>query len=457
MFNFNKHLKEINGLRVIVHFYDRISPFSLITIDNFYYENYKSCENHDHWLCVIVTLFSRNDYYDDAKNNFYLNILNSAFSNLVNSSVICSYAAIKETHINIMTEESSRIITIKNCTFSDNTGNPQLNMFNIVLINLLPYVISNLKMVTQSAGRYIIHVHECTFIRNTNMKALINVKLPSTDVTVGYITILKCTISDNKNVTFIKVQPTQITYNKVIHILLVRVNVSSNKHHYGDDLISIANGCLRLKLLLFIHNGYYDNVLNFQSSIINVQNYNEISSNYARHIIKAQGNSFIFIHYLATINISHNIVYKVFKQVRNFERHTTPICPFQVSIDMLILNTLQFNAVKRTLLLSNNMEMISRILPTDIISYINNKCKWLEGTFYQKINANVSIAYNKIIRWNNTFVNETVKRLIPLSVCPCLSNDNYSCYVANVYEAFPGQVFNINLIVHQGGLNFPQQ
>ena len=78
---------------------------------------------------------------------------------------------------------------------------------------------------------------------------------------------------------------------------------------------------------------------------------------------------------------------------------------------------------------------------------MNNKCKWLEGTFYQKINADVSIAYH--IRWNNTIVNETVKRLVPLSVCPCLSNDSYNCYMANVciYEAFPGQVLNINLIV----------
>ena len=32
---FNKDLIEINGLRVIVHFYDRISTFGFVTIDNF--------------------------------------------------------------------------------------------------------------------------------------------------------------------------------------------------------------------------------------------------------------------------------------------------------------------------------------------------------------------------------------------------------------------------------------
>ena len=442
---FNKHLIKINGIRVIVHFYDRKSPFNSVTIDNFYFKNYKSCENHDHLSCVIVTLFLGNDNDDNARNIYRLKILNSAFSNLTNSSVICSYGVIKERH---KVEKIYRRITIKNCTFSDNTGNSQLNMFNIVLINLLQYVSSVFNIITQSYGHYIIQFEACTFTRNVDMKALIYIKLPSTDVTIGYIAILKCKISDNKNVTFIKVeQPTQIRYDKIIYILLTVVNVSSNKHHYGDSLISITNGYLRLKSLFFIQNDYYDNVLNFQSSMLYVKYYNEISSNYARHIIKEQGNSFIFIHYLATINISQNIVYKVFKQVINFEKHVIPVCPIQFSISNSELKSLHFSEVNCTLLLSNNMEMISRILPTDIISYMNNKCKWLEGTFYQKINVNVSIAYHKIVRWNNTFVNETVKRLVPLSVCPCLSNDNYNCYVANVYEAFPGQVLNINLIV----------
>ena len=438
---FNNYLIEINGLRVIVHFYDRISTSGSVTIDNFYYKNYKSCENHDHLSCVIVTLFLKNDN-DNAKDIFRLEVLNSTFINLTNSSVICSYGVIKETR---MFEKSSSYIIIRNSTFSDNTGNPQTNMFNIVLINLFPYVNLDFKTPTRSYGRiYIIQFRACTFTRNANMKALIYLKLPSTVLTIAYMAIIKCTISHNQNVSFIKVkQPTQITYDKVIYVLLDFINVSSNEHHYGDNFISITNGFIRVRSLLFIQNGYYDNVLNFQSSILYVMNYNEISSNYARYIIKSQDSSVILMHYLATINISHNVVYKVF----NFERHATPICPFQVSIGNTRLNKLHFNAVNCTLLLSKNVEMISRILPTDIISYMNNKCKWLEGTFYQKINANVSIAYHKIVRWNNIFVNETVKRLIPLSVCPCLSNGSYNCYMANVYEAFPGQVLNINLIV----------
>ena len=54
-------------------------------------------------------------------------------------------------------------------------------------------------------------------------------------------------------------------------------------------------------------------------------------------------------------------------------------------------------------------------------------CNWLQGTIFLNININVSIAYNKIIRSSNTFVTKTTKRLVPLTVCPCLSNSSYDC------------------------------
>ena len=114
---FNNHPIEINGLRVFVHYYDKISKYGSLTIENFCYNNYKPCESH--LLCVIVTLFLKN--YDVSKNQFILTILNSVFGNLKNSRALCSYGVTTETS---KTEYSNRIITIKNSTFSDNTGNP---------------------------------------------------------------------------------------------------------------------------------------------------------------------------------------------------------------------------------------------------------------------------------------------------------------------------------------------
>ena len=70
------------------------------------------------------------------------------------------------------------------------------------------------------------------------------------------------------------------------------------------------------------------------------------------------------------------------------------------------------------------------------------------GYDFSSFNVNVSIVYHKIvIALNNTFVNKTTKRFVPLSVCPCLSNDSYSCYMTNVYAVFPGQILQIKLIL----------
>ena len=164
------------------------------------------------------------------------------------------------------------------------------------------------------------------------------------------------------------------------------------------------------------------------------------------HIMKAQRNSFLYMDNFAIANISHNVVYKIIIFVSTFEKHAMPICPLQVygRVDQKSF----LDAVKCTLLLSYNMEMVSKILPSEIVSYINNDCDWLGHTLFQKVNADVHIAYHNIImRMNNTFVNITTKRLIPLSVCPCLSNNSYNCYMTNVYAVYPGQVLHINLII----------
>ena len=179
--------------------------------------------------------------------------------------------------------------------------------------------------------------------------------------------------------------------------------------------------------------------------------YTEISSNYARHIVKAQSSSFLLMHIFTNVNISNNIVYKTIKQVSFLDKNDVPICPLQSYFTKqknLYINDSRFSS---NLLLLNNTEMISKIIPTEIISYImyvNKKCTWLEDTIFQKMNANVSTIYHKIIKSSNEFVNKTFKkRLIPLSVCPCLNNSNYNCYEAHVYSVFPGQELHMNLII----------
>ena len=164
---------------------------------------------------------------------------------------------------------------------------------------------------------------------------------------------------------FIKVQlESQNIFYKIINIRLISVIASSNEHRYSGNLISIANGILYLDSVTFNQNYDFDNIVYLHSSMLYMRNHNDIRSNHARHIIKAQSNSFLYIDYMATADVSYNAVYKIIKQVRAVEKHAIPLCPLQV-----YGNYFHLEHVECTLVLSNNIEMISKALPTELYSY----------------------------------------------------------------------------------------
>ena len=91
--------------------------------------------------------------------------------------------------------------------------------------------------------------------------------------------------------------------------------------------------------------------------------------------------------------------------------------------------------------------MVSKILPTEIISYVNKSCTWLKGSIFKEMNENVNTVYNKIVKYNNTFVNNSnIESVIPLSVCPCFHKRSYNCSLAHAYSIFPGQIYITNAI-----------
>ena len=404
---FSNNLTEINGVKVFVHFYDRISEKGSLIIENFHYKNYRTCKNH--LLCVIVIMYLQNDKHDTA-NGYRVELLNSDFSSLKNSSILCAYGGTLVKSMQGASKKSSRYIIITNSRFYNNSGNPNLSMFNIILGFIDSYFISHITVSKAQVYHYFIWFDECIFTRNTDISAVIYIRPPIAHTTVGYLTIIKSSFSDNKNVAFIKVVlKYQTIYYMIIYVSLTNVNVSSNEYYIDNNLILIANGLLQFRHVFFIQNICYDNIVYLQSSLLYIKRYNEISSNYARHIIKAQSNSFLFIHYLAIFNISHNVVFKVTKIVSNIEKYATPICPLQIYVGINHRN-FYLDLLNCSLILSNNTEMISKILPNEIISYINNKCNWLGGTVFQKIEADVHMTYHKVISMSNTYGNTTTER-----------------------------------------------
>ena len=444
---FSSHPVQISGL--VAYYSGGIyKPSSKLMITNFYYNNnYNSCENH--FYCVIVLLFLQNNTCIANKKNAYgsleVHIQNIVFSNFKNSSVLCYYGEADRYTI----AACRRRVIIENSTFFNNTGHPQLNMFHIVLDSSSPYNNHLLLNICKQKSLYnTIKFSNCTFTRNINMEAIIYARPSTTYTTILLIMISESTFYKNKKTNFIKVNSESYLFYLTTYLILYVVNVSRNEHDDGDSIILITNGRISLYKSVFNQNRYYENIISLQSSMLVFRPYNEISSNYARHIVKAQSNSFLFMDVFTTVNISYNVVYKTTKQVSALEKQAVPICPLQSYYTKRKI--LDINDVSCRLLLLHNTEMISKILPTEIISYkyVNKKCTWLKDTIFQKMNANVSIIYHEVVKSNNTFVKKTFKkRLIPLSVCPCWSNGSYNCYEAHVYSVFPGQVLHMNLIV----------
>ena len=399
-----------------------------LTITNFFYNNNynTACENH--FNCIVVLLFLYNNIKHKHHNKFNLHdqvhIQNSIFSNLKNSSILCYYG---------QRDSCRRTIMITNNTFSNNAGHPQLNMFYITF-----YSFSDIRMSVRKhkSLQNDIKFINCIFTRNINMEAIIYIRPPATYLIIGYIAISGSTFHKNINTKFIKVvKASWNIFYITTYIILSAVNVSCNEHDDGDNLILVTNGRILFYKSIFLkHNRYYENIISLQSSILVCRHYTEISGNYARYIVKAQSNSFLFMHILPTVNISNNVVYKTTKLVSASEKQSVHICPLQITITDL-------DAINHKFLLLNNTEMISKTLSTEIISYFNRNCTWFYDTIFQKTNETV-------FKSNNTFVNKTnKKRLIPLSVCPCFNNGSYNCHEAPVYSVFPGQELHIKLIV----------
>ena len=449
----NDHPVRISG--IVVYYSDSIAHRSTLTIKNLYYNNtYESCTNHFH--CILTLLFLQNNEkrieFDLNISRIEIYIKNSVFNNLKNSSILCYYGeAYDDSNLH------SRSVVFQNSIISNNMGYHQLSMFYIVLKSLSPfsksYFATNIASINLEKKRLYntLTFRDCVITGNRDMKAVIYVKPSTTDTSVGRIVIYTSAFQKNKNVNFITVKKNyQTVWYVTTQIWLYDVNISSNEHSDGDSLILVTSGILSLFKVIFNQNKYYRTVISLQSSLLLFQTYTEITNNFARHIIKAQSRSFLFINVFKTINISHNVVYKTIKIVNTFEKNAVPICPFQGHHTQgYKIFQLQLKKVYFKLILFHNIEMISKILPTEIISVVYKNCTWLKGSLFQEMKTDANTIYNSIVKYNNnTFVNiNTTKRVIPLTVCPCLNNSSYNCFKANVYSILPGQVLHVNLKV----------
>ena len=133
--------------------------------------------------------------------------------------------------------------------------------------------------------------------------------------------------------------------------------------------------------------------------------------------------------------------------MHTFRGDSKPVCPFQFhSYRGNIDNdpSRGIDTLYKTLM-PDNMHMISKNLPGEDFSFSN--CTWLAGTAFHKKPA--KSVFQDVLKITNNPINKTTRRLIPLSVCPCINASVYSCHSADLGSMFSGQTITIRLLVEK--------
>ena len=401
---------------------------------NYQYKTYGSC-SYNFQYAITLLLFQK--HY-----NISINIQRMGFNYLKNSSLLYYFG------------EVSKCDAVNRVTFNDsvmhhNTGNSHLTMFHIVLNNKRE-IINDFSTLGYSQQCNIIDLENCIFANNANMKAIIYLTPASSRIIAGNITIRNVTFCYNSQTHFIKIKSTaEIIWHLTTSIQLCNVEIISNKHNDGDSLISVTNGVIYfVGPFQCMNNSYYRSIVELHLSVAVSRGQNiNFTNNIVRQIMEGKSGSYFMMEELSVVDISMNTVYTVVKQVLTFGSDSWPICPIQfhsirgnIDKDQSIRIENLYQA-----LMVDNVQMLPQYLPGFNKSFGN--CTWLAGTaFYEKSPKSV---YDKVFQITSILTNRTTKRLIPLSICPCINSTVYDCYSDDLEPIFPGQTININLLVQE--------
>ena len=241
----HSHPVTIDGLTIDYNNKTKVQSPGVI-IEAFSYNSQKSCLEYLQCAirCVILT------------DSFDILVKNTVFAYLSNSSALYYYGSINSEY-----NDTLRFIhlMIVNVTVMHNTGFGDLNMFHIVFVHNFelslhirnPLQQAKLLTVITDLFRFL----NCSFVGNTNIETMIYVTAV-TSANHGYIQIDNSTFSNYTDVCFLKVTGDNgvIPY-VVMTVVINNLTVSNNdQHHYGNDLILIADANMVLSNNVFVYN-----------------------------------------------------------------------------------------------------------------------------------------------------------------------------------------------------------
>ena len=161
-----------------------------------------------------------------------------------------------------------------------------------------------------------------------------------------------------------------------------------------------------------------------------------------------EGSHFVHTEF-ATVNLTNNFVYTISRASVTYTKNSQEICIHQFitrsknNLDYKFNNSRKLNfAVTQV----NNIYTV----PESEINFLTNEthyidCVWLASTAFQTTKSTEIL--NSIFTIKRTFANKTDIGIIPSSVCPCSSKDDYNCRKHDIGSVLPGQRLTVKLII----------
>ena len=295
-------------------------------MDNFQFITNGSC-SHPIYYAITSLLFQNN-------TNISVIIQNTIFTDLINVTALYYHG--ETCGIGV-----SNYLSIRNCIVYNNIGYPSLNMFHVVLYNIQCIDLVNLFTSKQLYYQQYNNISfiNCKFVNNFNMMSTIRVLPASSRATTGYLYLENNTFHSNRNTHFLIMKSTSDAENiwqLSNFVEISKSNVTSNVHYKGQDLISIANGWVKMYgPIMIMHNHYYTNIFRLYLSSGSFQYNISICNNTVRHLVSC---TFIFIADYAIINISKNTVYALEDHVAAYSLKSEPICRIQIYSETINFN-----------------------------------------------------------------------------------------------------------------------
>ena len=227
----------INGLAVYYSGKNQIYAWSpYVMINALHYYGQKLCWRYSQCAINFVPVHTP---------LFCLLIVNMVFANLSACSLLCYYSSINREYGG----GTAVYILIRNVTVIHNSaaGFGYFKMFSIELNSFesLSKTSDSIKFeFVKFHNMFTIKFYNCSFMKNSNIDAMIHVSPSIFSEIKPYIVISNSAFHSNKDVHFLRVERKNgALSNMSTHVFLTNLTVSNNDHqNFGGDLIFITNG-----------------------------------------------------------------------------------------------------------------------------------------------------------------------------------------------------------------------